>query len=112
MAPKIETGDAIEVLETALQWHTSGAGVALATVVATWGSSPCPVGSQLAVDGAGRFVGSVSGGCVETAVIEVALEVIAERRGRLLDFGVSHQTAWGLGLSCGGRIQIYLEPIE
>jgi xanthine/CO dehydrogenase XdhC/CoxF family maturation factor len=112
MAKEFATGDAIEVLETALQWHSSGKRVALATVVATWGSSPCPVGSQLAVDSDGQFVGSVSGGCVEAAVIAAALEVIGERRGRVLDFGVSNQTAWEVGLACGGRIQIYLEPIE
>jgi xanthine/CO dehydrogenase XdhC/CoxF family maturation factor len=86
--------------------------VALATVVTTWGSSPRPVGSQLAVDGEGRFIGSVSGGCIEGAVIKEALEVIASGRPRLLDFGVTNEQAWEVGLACGGKVQVYVERLE
>ena len=86
--------------------------LAIATVVETWGSSPRPVGSQLLVDEHGEFLGSVSGGCIEGAVITEALEVIASGVPRLLDFGVSNERAWEVGLSCGGKVQVYLEPIE
>lgn len=101
-----------DVLSTAARWRGAGRSVALATVVATWGSSPRPVGSQLAVDGDGRFVGSVSGGCVESAVIHEALDAIASGRPRLLEFGVSHEDAWQVGLACGGRIQVFVERID
>ena len=85
--------------------------MALATVVTTWGSSPRPTGSQLAVDDKGAFIGSVSGGCVEGAVVQEALEVITDGKPRLLDFGVSNDQAWEVGLACGGKIQIYLERL-
>jgi len=83
----------------------------LATVVATWGSSPRPVGSKLAVDDAGRMTGSVSGGCVEGAVVETALETIRTGKPRLLDFGVSDEQAWEVGLACGGRVQVFVEKL-
>ena len=86
--------------------------MALATVVTTWGSSPRPVGAKLAVDDKGAFVGSVSGGCVEGAVIDEALEVIQDGKPRLLDFGVSNDQAWEVGLACGGKIQIFVERVE
>ena len=101
-----------QVLEMADQWQTAGRRVAIATVVATWGSSPRPVGSQLLVDEHGEFLGSVSGGCIEGAVVGEALEVIASGAPRLLDFGVSDETAWEVGLSCGGKLQVYVEPLE
>ncbi len=101
-----------DVLTIAADWRKAGRGVALATVVATWGSSPRPVGSQLAVDVDGRFVGSVSGGCVEGAVIREALDALANGRPRLLEFGVSHEEAWAVGLPCGGRIQVFVERID
>ncbi|MDH3672439.1 MAG: XdhC family protein [Gammaproteobacteria bacterium] len=100
------------VLETAVTWHGKGKAVALATVVLTWGSSPRPVGSQLAVDDAGAFVGSVSGGCVEGAVVRAALDVIKQGKPRLLNFGITDEQAWDVGLACGGEVQIYLERIE
>ncbi len=100
------------VLETAGQWQAAGRRVAIATVVATWGSSPRPVGSQLLVDEQGEFLGSVSGGCIEGAVVGEALQVIASGTPRLLDFGVSDETAWEVGLSCGGKLQVYVEPQE
>ena len=105
-------GDTAEILEQAARWREAGAGVALATVVNTWGSSPRPVGAKLAVDDKGAMVGSVSGGCVEGAVVQEALEAIRDGKPRLLDFGVSDNAAWEVGLACGGKIQIFVERIE
>jgi xanthine dehydrogenase accessory factor/LAO/AO transport system kinase len=101
-----------DVLDEAAQWRKSGKGVALATVVTTWGSSPRPVGSQLAVDEKGKFVGSVSGGCIEGAVIKEAIEAIADGKPRLLDFGVTNEQAWEVGLACGGKVQVFVERLE
>ena len=100
-----------EVLETAAQWIAEGRKAALGTVVRTWGSSPRPTGSQIVVRDDGAFVGSVSGGCVEGAVIEEAKAAINDGRSRKLDFGVSDEQAWAVGLACGGRIEIFVEPI-
>ncbi len=97
--------------ETALDWHRSGKGAALATVVQTWGSAPRRVGSQLAIAGDGRIEGSVSGGCVEGAVIVEALEAIDDGEARLLEFGVSDEDAFAVGLACGGTIRVLVEPI-
>jgi len=92
-------------------WRKSGKKVALATVVSTWGSSPRPVGSHLVINDSGEFVGSVSGGCIESAVISEALEVIEKGTPALLDFSVSDDQVIDVGLSCGGRIDIYVERI-
>ncbi|MFG1480664.1 XdhC family protein [Xanthobacter sp. V4C-4] len=100
-----------DVLEAAERWRREGRGVAIATVLETWGSAPRPVGSRLVIDASGAFLGSVSGGCVEGAVVTEALEVIASGRPRQLDFGVADATAWTVGLSCGGRIRVYVEPV-
>jgi xanthine/CO dehydrogenase XdhC/CoxF family maturation factor len=100
-----------DVLEAAARWRREGHGVALATVVQTWGSAPRPVGSHLVIDEGGRFLGSVSGGCVEGAVVAEATEVIEDGRPRLLEFGVADETAWQVGLSCGGRISVYVEKV-
>lgn len=97
--------------ETALRWHRDGAGAVLATVVQTWGSAPRRVGSQLAIAGDGRIVGSVSGGCVEGAVIVEALEALEEGTHRVLEFGVSDEDAFAVGLACGGTIRILVEPV-
>lgn len=101
-----------DILAAAEAWRREGRGVALATVIETWGSAPRPVGSHLVVDAGGSFLGSVSGGCVEGAVIADALDVIAEGQPRLLEFGVADETAWRVGLSCGGRIRVYVERID
>ena len=101
-----------EILNTALAWLESGRQVALATVVETCGSSPRPVGSNLVVSGDGTFEGSVSGGCVEGAVVSAAQEVIASGDSRLLDFGYSDADAWEVGLACGGSIKVFVERIE
>jgi xanthine dehydrogenase accessory factor len=98
-----------DVLEQALAWVSAGRVVALATVVGTWGSSPRPAGSQMAVDEAGAFVGSVSGGCVEGAAVTEALDVLKQGRPRLMDVGISNDRAWEVGLACGGRLQIFVE---
>src|SRR5258707_11987301 len=99
--------DRTDILKQAEAWKGAGRGVALATVVLTWGSSPRPVGSKLAVDDQGRFIGSVSGGCVEGAVVESALETIRTGTPKLLDFGVTDEQAWDVGLACGGKVQIF-----
>jgi xanthine/CO dehydrogenase XdhC/CoxF family maturation factor len=104
--------DTAEILEQAANWREGGQGVALATVVTTWGSSPRPVGAKLAVAASGAFVGSVSGGCVEGAVVEEAQEVIRDGKPRLLEFGVTNDQAWEVGLACGGRIEIFVERVE
>jgi xanthine/CO dehydrogenase XdhC/CoxF family maturation factor len=101
-----------DVLDQAAGWRREGRKVALATVVTTWGSSPRPVGSQLAVDATGKFVGSVSGGCIEGAVIKEALDAIGTGRPRLLDFGVTNEQAWDVGLACGGKVQVYVERLD
>ncbi len=100
------------ILEQAAQWLDEGRKVALATVIETWGSAPQPVGSQLAVDGEGNFLGSVSGGCVEGAVVTEALDIIQSGKPKTLQFGVADETAWKVGLACGGRISVYVEPLE
>ena len=100
------------VLEQAAEWHRTGKGVALATVIATWGSSPRPVGSQLAVEDQGTFIGSVSGGCIESAVVQEALDVIAAGTPKLLEYGVTHSEAWEVGLACGGKVQVYVQPLD
>jgi len=101
-----------DVLETAREWQDAGRGIALCTVVNTWGSSPRPTGSQLLVDDGGRFIGSVSGGCIEGAVIREALEVIETGQPKTLAFGVSNEQAWEVGLACGGKVQVYVERVD
>ena len=101
-----------DILRKAETWAGEGRGVAIATVIETWGSAPRPVGSHLVIDEEGAFVGSVSGGCVEGAVIEDALEVIETGAPKMLEFGVADETAWRVGLSCGGRIRVYVERVE
>lgn len=97
-----------DALAQAARWRQAGCGVATATVVSTWGSAPRPPGSLLAVTGTGAFAGSVSGGCVEAAVVREAAEVLAGGPPRLLTYGVADETAWELGLACGGRITIWV----
>ena len=99
------------ILPTALEWHVSGIGAAVATVIRTWGSAPRPVGSQLAVSGEGDIIGSVSGGCVEGAVIIEALNTLKTGRNVILEYGVSDEDAFAVGLACGGNIQILVEPV-
>lgn len=104
--------DSLEVLTTAREWLRAGGGVAVATVVATWGSSPRPVGSLMCVDEQGRFAGSISGGCIEAAVIREAQAVIRDGRCATLEFGIDDGDAWAVGLACGGTVCIFIEKIS
>ena len=103
-----EVRDALNIAES---WLKAGRSIALATVIETSGSAPRPVGSQLVIDSDGNFEGSVSGGCVEGAVVFDAVEAIETQEAKVLEFGVADETAWEVGLSCGGRIRIYVEPV-
>ena len=103
--------DVRDPLMIAEGWMHEGKDVAIATVVETWGSAPRPVGSHLVIDREGNFEGSVSGGCVEGAVVAEAADVIESGKPRMLDFGVADETAWRVGLSCGGRIRVYVERL-
>jgi xanthine/CO dehydrogenase XdhC/CoxF family maturation factor len=100
-----------DVLEQAQRWRAAGRKVALATVLSTWGSAPRPAGSQLALSETGEFVGSVSGGCIEGAVVTEGLAVLLDGKPRSLEFGVSNEEAWAVGLACGGQVRIYVEPV-
>ena len=99
------------ILQQASDWLKAGRKVAIATVVETWGSAPQPIGSQLVIDSDGNFIGSVSGGCVEGAVVTEAVDVIESGKAKMLNFGVADETAWKVGLACGGKIGVYVEPI-
>ncbi len=101
-----------DILLTAQAWKQAGRQVAIATVIETWGSAPRPVGSHLVIDATGSFQGSVSGGCVEGDVVSEAQDVIEDGKPRLLEFGVADETAWRAGLSCGGRIKVYVERVD
>lgn len=101
----------IDPLTRLQEWRAAGKGTALATVIRTWGSSPRPVGSHLAVNQDGEFAGSVSGGCIEGAVIEAALEVMATGHPQSLEFGITNDMAWEVGLACGGKVQVYVEQV-
>ena len=101
-----------DILKAAEDWRKQGRSVALATVVETWGSAPRPVGANLVIDEEGNFLGSVSGGCVEGAVVTEALDVIDSGKPRMMEFGVADETAWKVGLSCGGKIRVFVEKVE
>src|SRR3546814_10548749 len=101
-----------KVLKRAAAWRADGKTVALATVVNTGGSSPRPVGSQLAIEQGGAFVGSVSGGCIEGAVIEEAHKAMQDGKTRLLEFGVTDEMAWEVGLACGGTVEVFVERLD
>ena len=100
-----------DIPERALAWYRAGRGAALATVVQTWGSAPRPVGAQLAIAGDGEMAGSVSGGCVEGAVVVAAIEAVGSGKAELLEFGVSDDEAFAVGLACGGTIKVFVEPV-
>jgi xanthine dehydrogenase accessory factor len=104
--------DPEDVLPAVAAWQAAGRRVALATVVETWGSSPRPAGSQLAVNDKGSFVGSVSGGCIEGAVVEAGMRVIDGGEPRMLEFGVNDDVAWSVGLACGGQVKIHVQRID
>src|SRR5262249_51575077 len=101
-----------EILRAAEDWRAEGSGGAPATVGGDWGPGPRPGGAELGVDDQGNFLGSVSGGCVEGAVVTEALDVIESGKPKTLEFGVADETAWKVGLSCGGTIRVYVEKVE
>jgi len=103
--------DSEDVLATAANWRSAGENVALATVVETWGSSPRPAGSRLAVSASGKLAGSVSGGCIEGAVADAARQTMASGTPQLLDFGISDERAWEVGLACGGKLKVFVEKL-
>src|ERR1700738_2596493 len=100
-----------DILKAAEDWQKAGRGVALATVVETWGSAPRPAGPSLVINDDGTFLGSVSGGCVEGAVVTEALDVIATGQSKMLEFGVADETAWNVGLSCGRPTRAFVETV-
>ena len=104
--------DSEDVLATAAGWRAAGEDVAIATVVETWGSSPRPPGSRLAVSGSGKLAGSVSGGCIEGAVADAAKETMQTGAPQLLDFGISDERAWEVGLACGGKLKVFVEKLS
>src|SRR5690349_4724698 len=101
-----------DILAQAARWQAEGKGVALASVVNTWGSSPRPIGSYLVADDTGHFQGSVSGGCVEGAVIGEARATIKDHKPRLLSFGITNEQAWDVGLACGGKVEIFVSAVD
>ena len=101
-----------DVLPDIERWRSEGQRVALATVVKVWGSAPRPLGSKMAVSSGGGITGSVSGGCVEGAVVEEAQAVLAGAPPKLVHYGVTDEEAWAVGLSCGGQIEVFVEALE
>ena len=112
MTVEVDAGRSLDIAGLAADWRDEGRRFAMATVAETWGSAPRPVGSHLIVDDTGHFEGSVSGGCVEGAVITEAEDVLSDGIPRLLSFGVADETAWRVGLSCGGKISVLVEPMN
>lgn len=104
--------DAEDVFGIASAWRDAGEQVAIATVIETWGSSPRPVGSQMAVTASGKLAGSVSGGCIEGAVADAARETMASGTPQTLGFGVTNERAWEVGLACGGKIKLFVERLD
>lgn len=109
--PESNARDVEDVLPLAARWRAAGETVALATVTETWGSSPRPAGSQLALTASGRMAGSVSGGCIEGAVADAAAETMRTGRPQLLEFGITHERAWEVGLACGGKMKVFVEKL-
>src|SRR5436190_20976940 len=111
IASERRTQAARDPWEVVRGWLDEHGRAAIATVIATWGSAPVPVGGQLVVAPGDRFEGSVSGGCVEVDVLVEAADVMASGTPKLLEFGVSEETAWRAGLPCGGKIKVLVEPL-
>jgi xanthine dehydrogenase accessory factor len=111
MEARVMSDTAEDILSVAAGWRAAGEQVALATVTQTWGSSPRPAGSQLAVTKSGRMAGSVSGGCIEGAVAEAAMKTIETGTPQLLDFGITNDRAWEVGLACGGKLSVFVEKL-
>lgn len=103
--------DSEDMLGVALSWRNAGELVAMATVVSSWGSSPRPAGSRMVVTKSGKIAGSVSGGCIEGAVVDAALASLQSGQTELLDFRVSDELAWQVGLACGGNVKVLVETL-
>ena len=102
-----------KILDEAKDWLATKHNVVLATVIQTWGSSPRPIGSRMIINDKGDFSGSVSGGCVETAVVRECLGLLKEKKPfKKIEFKVSNENAWEVGLACGGEIALFLEQIN
>src|SRR5262245_959084 len=101
-----------DILPDLDRWHVENESVALATVIQTWGSSPRRAGAKMGMTPEGNITGSVSGGCVEGAVYETGVDVLKSNRPQLLHFGVADETAWEVGLACGGSIDIFVKPLD
>jgi xanthine dehydrogenase accessory factor len=101
-----------DILPDLENWQTEKKEIALATVIETWGSSPRRAGARMAITPDGKITGSVSGGCVEGAVFDAGVDVLRSKRPQLLHFGVADETAWEVGLACGGSIDIFVKPLE
>ena len=101
-----------DILATAAGWRAAGELVAIATVTETWGSSPRPAGSQMAVTKSGKMAGSVSGGCIEGAVSDIAMKTIETGIPQLMDFGITNERAWEVGLACGGKLKVFVEKLS
>ena len=102
-----------KILEEAKDWLDAKQNVVLATVIQTWGSSPRPIGSRMIINDKGDFSGSVSGGCVETSVVRESIGLIKEKKPfKKIEFKVSNESAWEVGLACGGEIAVFLEQIN
>lgn len=101
-----------DILPELERWQERDEEIALATVINTWGSSPRAAGAKMAVNKKGEMIGSVSGGCVEGAVVEEALQVLKTGKPKLLHYGVADETAWEVGLACGGSIDVFVEPLD
>jgi xanthine/CO dehydrogenase XdhC/CoxF family maturation factor len=108
---RMNYAEAEDILSVAAQWRAAGESVAVATVTETWGSSPRPAGSRLAITASGKMAGSVSGGCIEGAVAEAALMTMQTGAPQLLDFGVTNERAWEVGLACGGKVKVFVEKL-
>ncbi|MSP30556.1 MAG: XdhC family protein [Acetobacteraceae bacterium] len=100
-----------DILSIAAAWRKAGEDVAIATVTETWGSSPRPPGSQMAVTKSGKMAGSVSGGCIEGAVADIAKQTMATGVPQLMDFGITNERAWEVGLACGGKLKVFVEKL-
>ena len=101
-----------EILTDLEAWQARGDKIAVATVIQTWGSSPRAPGAKMSINQKGEMIGSVSGGCVEGAVVEEAMRVLKTGRPKLLHFGVADENAWEVGLACGGTIEVFVERLD